>query len=78
VISRYSKQARKFFEKQGKETESRIKRAVDKLPIGDVTKMGGYADRYRLRVGDYRIIFTKDKEGISVRKIDNRGQVYKD
>jgi len=73
---KYSKQARKFLEKH-KQDEMRIKNAVNKLPLGDVTKMSGYTDRYRLRVGDYRIMFTKEGNTIFVRKIDNRGQVYK-
>ena len=72
----YSKQARKFFDKH-KHDEARIKNAVKKLPLGDVTKMSGYTDRYRLRLGDYRIIFTKEGNNVFVRKIDNRGQVYK-
>ena len=32
---------------------------------------------YRLRVGDYRIIFDKNGTVISIYKIDNRGEVYK-
>jgi len=54
-----------------------IRKAVNKLPLGDVTKMSGYINRYRLRVGDYRIIFTKEGNAIMVRIIDNRGQAYK-
>jgi mRNA interferase RelE/StbE len=50
---------------------------VEKLPEGDVVKMGGYNNRYRLRVGGFRIIFTKENGEIYVRIIENRGQVYK-
>jgi len=77
MTPRYSKQARKFLAKQGENVETRIRAAADKLPLGDVTKMNGYTDRYRLRVGDYRIIFTREDNGIYVRRIENRGQVYK-
>ena len=73
---RYSKQAKKFMSKQGEELETRIRRAVNKLPLGDVVKLNGYVDTYRLRVGDYRIIFIREGKTISVQKIDNRGQVY--
>ena len=73
---RYSKQAKKFMSKQGEEIETRIRRAVNKLPLGDVVKLNGFIDTYRLRVGDYRIIFIKEGNTISVQKIDNRGQVY--
>ena len=73
----YSKQARKFLEKQETVAEERIKKAVEKLPEGDVVKMSGYDNRYRLRVGGFRIVFTKENGGIYVRIIENRGQVYK-
>mgnify|MGYP006990160415 CR=1 FL=1 len=32
---------------------------------------------HRLRVGDFRILFTRDGHIIEVSKIDNRGQVYR-
>jgi len=73
---RYSKQAKKYMSKQGKEIETRIRRAVSKLPLGDVVKLNGFVDTYRLRIGDFRIIFIKEGNTISVQKIDNRGQVY--
>ncbi|WP_282433076.1 type II toxin-antitoxin system RelE family toxin [Desulfosporosinus meridiei] len=36
-------------------------------------------DNYRLRVGNYRIVFSKDDENIviSIIKIGPRGEVYK-
>jgi len=77
MVVNYSKQARKFLNKQGKEIEIKIKNAIDKLPLGDVVKLQGYTGRYRLRVGDYRIIFIKEDNAISIHMIDNRGQVYK-
>jgi len=47
------------------------------LPKGDVKKLKGY-DYYRLKVGDFRVIFTKnDKELILLAiDIENRGQAY--
>ena len=77
MISRYSKQARKFLDKQGELVDMRIKKAIDKLPLGDVEKLSGYPNTYRLRVGDYRILFVRDGNIISIHKIENRGQVYK-
>jgi mRNA-degrading endonuclease RelE of RelBE toxin-antitoxin system len=32
---------------------------------------------FRLRVGDYRIIFDKKGSILLIKKIDNRGQIYK-
>ena len=54
----------------------RIKAALEKLPSGDVKKLTGQP-YYRLRVGDFRILFTRDGHIIEVSKIDNRGQVYR-
>lgn len=72
----YSKQAVKFLSKQPAATKSRIINAISLLPAGDVKKLTGQP-YYRLRVGDYRILFTKDGTIVEVVKIDNRGQVYK-
>ena len=57
----------------------RILKAIKDLPYGDVKKLQGRAEDYRLRVGDYRIIFTKDDEEllIYVIEIAPRGDVYK-
>ena len=42
----------------------------------DVKKMKGYDNRYRLRVGKYRIIFEKlDGEGRII-DMDKRGDIY--
>lgn len=73
---KYSKQALKFLNKLDKVSKSRIIKAIVKLPLGDVKKLKGYS-YYRLKVGDFRVIFDKDFNVISVLKIDNRGQVYK-
>ena len=55
----YSKQAVKFLEKQDRRTQIRIITAINNLPSGDVKKLKGQ-DGYRLRVGDFRIIFDYD------------------
>ncbi len=42
----------------------RIRRSVTayaETGYGDVLKMKGYADRWRQRVGDWRVIFTLDR-----------------
>lgn len=72
----YSKQAVKFLSKQTAATRSRIINAVAFLPAGDVKKLTGQP-YYRLRVGDYRVLFLRDGTVVDVTKIDNRGQVYK-
>ena len=74
---RYSKQASKFLQKQSRQVQLRIIKAINKLPAGDVKKMQGI-NYYRLRVGDFRVIFSNDGTVLMVEKIGNRGEVYKD
>ena len=74
------KQAVKFIAKQPKEQRKRILSAIYKLPhLGDRKAMQGHIGYYRLRVGDYRIIYTVDNNVLLVRvvAVGNRGDVYK-
>lgn len=76
---RISKKAIKFIQKQDKIQRDRIYKAILKLPEGDVKKIQGFKEEYRLRVGSYRIIFQIIHEEliIEVINIDNRGDIYK-
>lgn len=72
----YSKQSVKFLSKQDKITQKRIIEAINKLPNGDVRKLQGRTG-YRLRAGNFRVIFDRDGNILHIEEIDNRGQVYK-
>ncbi|MCI9101510.1 MAG: type II toxin-antitoxin system RelE/ParE family toxin [Lachnospiraceae bacterium] len=72
----YSKQSAKFLSKQDKITQKRIIEAINKLPNGDVRKLQGRSG-YRLRVGNFRVIFDREGNILHIEEIDNRGQVYK-
>lgn len=74
-----TKKAEKFIKRQDKDTQKRIIRAIIELPEGDVKKLKGMNDIYRLRVGDFRVIFEKNDNELIIVVIDigNRGQVYK-
>lgn len=73
----YSKKALKFLQKQDKTTQQRIVTAISKLPLlGDIKKLQG-ADGYRLRVGDFRILFNVQGIIVDIIEIGNRGQIYK-
>lgn len=74
------KDAKKFIDKQSKDQRERIYEAISKLPSGDTKKMKGYKTLYRLRVGNYRILYTFEEDKIIIRVTDanNRGDVYKD
>ncbi len=73
----YSKQAIKFLKRQDRITRKRIVDAISTLPLGDVKKLQGEINTYRLRVGDFRVIFDKHGNIIYISKIDNRGEIYK-
>ena len=74
-----TKKAEKFIKKQDKDTQKRIIRAIIELPEGDVKKLKGMNEVYRLRVGDFRVIFEKNDNELIIVVIDigNRGQIYK-
>lgn len=74
------KRAVKFISKQPKPQRERILKAIYKLPAeGDIKAMQGYNGYFRLRVGDYRIIYTVNDDVLLVRvvEIGNRGDIYK-
>jgi mRNA interferase RelE/StbE len=73
----YTRQAEAYIEKQPEKLTTRIKRAICALPSGDVKKLRGLENAYRLRVGSVRILFEKDGDMLHVFKIDNRGDAYK-
>lgn len=73
---KYSRQALKFLQKQEKKIQIRLISAIELVPKGDIRKMQG-TQKYRLRVGDFRIIFSKDGRILMIEKIENRGQVYR-
>ncbi len=78
------KRAMNFIAKQEKSQLKRILTAIYALPdAGDVRKMAGHTNLYRLRVGDFRILFEKvPKSGqitlIDVTNAGNRRQIYHD
>ena len=73
------KAALKFILKQPPQARSRLIQAISKLPEGDIIKMSGKFDIYRLRVGSYRIIYVADNNALIIKVIEagNRGDVYK-
>lgn len=73
----YSKKAAKYINALDKPTKKRLKEAIDKIPFGDIKKIQGVKDGYRLRVGDLRILFTIENDNVYIDNILPRGQVYK-
>ena len=73
----YKKKAVKYINSADKNTKSRLKEAIEKLPCGDIRKLSGMENEYRLRVGDLRVLFTVEGDIITINNIDSRGQIYK-
>lgn len=74
----YSKQAIKAVNAMDRPTKLRIKNAVEKLPDGDVKPLKGTKDSLRLRVGNWRILFSyMSQDEIIIEKIAPRGEIYK-
>lgn len=73
------KKAKKFIDKLPKNERIRVAKAIEALPNGeDIKKLKGYTDLLRLRVGDYRIIYTVNNGELLIIVIDagNRGEIY--
>ncbi|MCL2638284.1 MAG: type II toxin-antitoxin system RelE/ParE family toxin [Oscillospiraceae bacterium] len=74
----YSKKAVKIISRMDKTTKARIKAGVESIPQGDIVPLAGSSDSFRLRVGNWRVIFSYNNDGtIFVEKIAPRGTVYK-
>lgn len=73
----YEKEAAKHINKMDKPTKQRVKKAIEKLPSGDVIKLQGLTDDYRLRVGDLRVLFSVQNDTIIIKDVLPRGQAYK-
>jgi len=73
------KTALKFISKQPPKEKKRLMQAIRHLPDGDIIKMSGKYNLYRLRVGSYRIIYSIEEDALIIRVIEagNRGDVYK-
>jgi mRNA-degrading endonuclease RelE of RelBE toxin-antitoxin system len=76
-----SKDALKALKKMPKNMADRFFKAFDRIEAGqvlglDIKSMAGHEGYFRLRIGPYRAIYTKDMELIVIR-VGPRGDVYK-
>lgn len=57
----------------------RLSTAIKALPDGDVKRLTGGEERWRLRVGDWRVLFDADDKAkvITVVGVSARGDAYK-
>ena len=81
----FTDQAEKQLDKLDKSVRLRIIASLDRLrdayPVGDLRKMQGYDDLWRLRVGDYRVVMHIDLVTaiitITVIRVGHRREVYR-
>jgi len=74
----YSAAAERTLAQLSAETSARIEAKIERYAMtgeGDVKALKGQ-DRLRLRVGDYRVLFTEDFLIVAVVKIGNRDSIY--
>ena len=73
----FSKSSKKAIERMDASIKQRVRNGIYKLPNGDVKRLQGFTDLYRLRVGDWRIIFTMTSTEIFIEDVLPRGSAYK-
>lgn len=73
----YSKKAIKFLKRQDIPSQKRLIAAISRLPLEDDIKKLQGTDGYRLRVGNFRVLFNVNGIIIDIIDIGNRGQIYK-
>lgn len=81
----FTLQAEKQLTKLDRNVRLRIIASLDRLretyPVGDMRKMQGYDDLWRLRVGDYRVVMQIDlvtaSITVTVIRVGHRKEVYR-
>ena len=78
---KFKKAAEKFLKSRTRKEQVRLLAKIYDLPQGEhIKKLEGYENCYRLRVGDFRVIYELHHDEmliITISDIGNRGDVYK-
>lgn len=73
------KPAKKFIDGLPMNERQRIVDAIERLPDnGDIKRLRGHDNLFRLRIGPYRVLYTVDDGELVIYVIDagSRGQIY--
>ena len=54
-----------------------MKEAIEKIPFGDIKKLQGAVEGYRLRVGNLRVFFTIEENRIRLVGVESAELKYK-
>jgi mRNA interferase RelE/StbE len=77
----FTKNAKKDLEKLEHFIRIRIIKQIEKMGNEGrvyIKKIKGSKNDYRLRIGDYRVIFTLENKNITIHKIGHRKNIYCD
>ncbi len=55
----------------------KLKEAIDNFDKVDIKKLRGYKNSWRIRIGNYRVIFKIENELMIVTEIGHRKEIYK-
>jgi mRNA-degrading endonuclease RelE of RelBE toxin-antitoxin system len=72
----YSRLAIKQITKLPQKIKENIKQRVKLLPNGDIKKLQNHKYEYRMRVGQYRVLFDMTPDNIEIWEIKSRGDAY--
>lgn len=69
----------KSLRRLGRPDRERLRAAIDALPEGDIKRLRGVDRLWRLRVGEWRVIFGRrdDERVIDVLAVRPRGRAYR-
>lgn len=76
---RFGTRALKDLRKLDKQISKRIVDRIEDLTkdlSGDVKKLTDHSPQYRLRVGDFRILFDIEGDAIQIQRVVNRREAY--
>lgn len=71
-----TKTAIKNIKKLDTVTRERVLNSISKLPMGDIKRLQGYNNYYRLRIGNFRIIYSIVESTITILSVLPRGEAY--
>ena len=77
AITKVAMKQKKKLTKNDNKLEKQLDIAIDKLPEGNIKKLKIGNNEYRLRVGEHRILFSKEKNNIIIHAIKDRKNSYK-
>ncbi len=76
---RHAKAVIRELEKMSPDIRRRIRSKIERLSsglAGDVKRLTNFSPEYRLRVGDWRVLFNVDGDTISIEHVAHRSEAY--